>query len=113
MILALSSGCCNRVTLQTELRRTPKVQVEHQEFSWGKASVRVGMTKDEVLEQIKATQAEDQRFGPVMHTTDAWQDSNTWKIPFGSLSGPRPDGGAVFLIFVKGRITKIEIARAA
>ena len=102
---------------QTSVRRGPPpipmptggVWEEVTQFEWGRAVIRVGMTKEEVLAQIEKSGLREWNgeFG-IRKPPAEMAIGNVWELPCGTSSGAAPGYAAVRLTFREGKVTKVE-----
>ena len=81
-----------------------------QEFRWGGANIRVGMTKDEVLRQI-AVSGLPQWGGSmgISSPSKSMTDSDRWDLSFGTATGAAPGGGTLHLEFQEERLVRMRV----
>jgi hypothetical protein len=99
----------------------PKPLPEVKEFTWGSGRISLGMTKAEVLDQIKRTwdtPAQD-AFGArgmvvrgVTVPSEEIQKSDRWELAYGQGSGAAPGGGGLTFVFESGRLIRIIVGPA-
>ncbi len=79
-----------------------------EEFSWGGATIRAGMTKTQVLDQIAVSGLSEYggQFG-IRRPPAEMQTRNEWVLTYGNATGAAPGGGAVRIFFESGEVSGI------
>jgi len=79
-----------------------------QRFEWGEASISVGMSRQQVLEQIARSGLTDWngRYG-ITPPPEAMRSESTWHLSFGNGSGAAPGGGVLTIRYKDGKVVEI------
>jgi len=79
-------------------------------FGWGKARLRLNMSKNEVLAEIARSGLPDfnGRFG-ISSPPRSLVDKPVWVLSYGTSSGAAPGGGSLRLTFKGDKLTKVEV----
>ncbi len=121
-LVLLLGGCEARYVRPTIAREPPEVAApglpEVKQFEWGLGKIVIGMTKDEVLHQIKETWkrpngdvfADQGVIVPgVSEPPPSSQEGDHWELRYGEGSGAAPGGGAITLVFEAERLIQIVV----
>ena len=98
---------CARTDAQ--VRFVPTIWTAADEFKWGRAVIRAGMTKEEILEEIGKSGLDNWNgnFG-IQEPPPEMLEKDVWQLSWGNGSGVAPAGGTVRLTFRDGEVVKIE-----
>lgn len=122
LIALVFVGCATRqdypaqVTDDASVPSTSENKVK--EFKWGSGVIMVGMTKSDVLEQLKQTwkRASDDAFARqgvtvpgVSEPSLSIQESGRWELRYGDGSGAAPGGGGLTLTFQDEKVIQIVV----
>jgi hypothetical protein len=109
----------NRSTGATDLPPVAPVPMpEVKQFEWGLGKIAVGMKKDDVLREIKATwkrpsddpfTSQDVDVPGVSEPPSAIQPSGRWELRYGVGSGAAPGGGGITLVFEADTLIQIVV----
>jgi len=79
-------------------------------FSWGASTIKIGMTKMEVIEQIRISGwPEYGNLYGISMPSKAMQQLDRWDLSYGNASGAAPGGGAIAFIFKEDRLSDIVL----
>jgi hypothetical protein len=92
----------------SSVRSTPAPEIRA--FTWGDATISVGMTKAQVIEQIaKSGIAKWKGQYGIRPPSKDMQALDEWSLSYGNASGAAPGGGGIFFFFGDGKLTRIKM----
>jgi hypothetical protein len=122
LIVLVFVGCATRQDSPAQVTEDALVTsasgADVKEFTWGAGAIMVGMTKSEVLEQIKQTwkRPSDDAFAHqgitvpgVSEPSLSIQEGGRWELRYGDGSGAAPGGGGLTLVFQDEKVIQIVV----
>ena len=117
VLVILACGCTGRTGKPAapeagEVSPPELRPVELKEFGHGRAVIRIGMTREEVLSQIAVSGLPEWngQFG-IRRPPAEMMPTDRWQLTYGCTSGAAPGGGVVIVEFCDGKVVRLLIPR--